>query len=555
MKYSGLLARAELFAVASAPTRERAEALGHRLVAAARASGGPRGTLRYRVSARRLSFADDNPRQPLPWEPSTLLSPAELVGLTAWPIDAPAVAGVQYGVGPQLLPPRDLPRRGRIVAESTFPATKGRPLAQPIVGALQHTAIVAPTGSGKSTLIANLVADDIRAGRGALVLDLKGDLVSVLLSQVPDSRRADVIVLEPALGRAQPGLRLFPPGGDAELTSDLILGTLSEIFRDSWGIRSSQYLGLGLRTLAALPQATLIELPLLFSDRAFRTRALRGVSDPWLLAAWQRFNALSAADQAAQLSSPLTKLSELVGRSRIRLILGQADSKLDFRAVLAGRKIVLVSLPPGLLGMPATRLLSALCLWQFFQAVETRAGLPPEQRTPFMAYIDEVAVLASLPLPLDGLLERARGHGVGLTLAPQALSQLTPNLRASLLANVGSLIAFGQHSEDEAKVLARNLREVTAEQLMHLGRHEVAMRLSLGPGAITRTMTGLTLPTREPISDPAAVRAASAERYGQDIEVIDTELRQRHEATGQSGDQADSSDGGEPRLGVRRRRS
>jgi hypothetical protein len=30
-----------------------------------------------------------------------------------------------------------------------------------------------------------------------------------------------------------------------------------------------------------------------------------------------------------------------------------------------------------------------------------------------MAYIDEVAVLASLPLPLEGLLERARGHGVG----------------------------------------------------------------------------------------------------------------------------------------------
>jgi hypothetical protein len=551
-KYSDLLIRTELLVVASAETSQRAAAVGHRVVVAARIAGGVRGILHYqsRVARQSIEHWQQRRRPPLPWEPSTLLSPAEAVGLTSWPIEAPSIPGLDYGVGPRLLPPHDLPTAGRVFATSTFPATEGRRLAQPIEGALQHTAVVGPTGSGKSTLICNLVAADIRAGRGAFVLDLKGDLITEILGQIAPHRQHEVVVLEPGRGGPQPGLQLFPRGGDVELTSDLVLSSLSEIFHDSWGIRSSQYLGMGLRTLATLPGATLTELPLLFSDRAFRTRALSGVTDPWLEAGWQRFAALSEADQAAQLSSPLTKLSELVGRARLRLVLGQADSKLDFREVLAQKRIVLVSLPPGLLGMPATKLMSALCLWQFFQAVEGRASLPPERRSPFMAYIDEVAVLASLLLPLESILERARGHGVGLTLSPQALGQLSPALKASLLANAGSLVSFAPRSDDEAKLLARSLGGVTPEQLMHLGRYEVAMRLSLGPGSITRTMTGRSCPPDPRASDPDKIRALAAERYGQTIEAIDGELARRHEPRRASQAAVDEE---RPALGIRRR--
>jgi hypothetical protein len=548
-KFSDLLIRAELLVVAGAGTEARAAELGHQLVVAARTSGGRRGVLRYRsrVDADVIERWRRRRRLPLPWELSTLLSPGEASGLTGWPLEAPAVSGIEYGISPQLMPPRDLPTKGRIFATSTFPATKGRLLAQPITGALQHSAIVGPTGSGKSSLILNLVAADMQAGRGAFVLDLKGDLVDDLLTVAPEHRRDDFIVLEPARGGAQPGLQLFPRGGEPELTADLVLGTLAEIFKDSWGIRSSQYLGLGLRTLATRPGSTLIELPLLFSDRSWRNQLLKAVTDPWLLAAWQQFAGLSAADQAQQLASPLTKLSELVSRSRLRLVLGQPESRLDFQEVLAHKKIVLVSLPPGLLGLPAVRLLSALTMWQFFQAVERRAGLAREQRSPFMAYVDEVAVLSDLPLPLEGILERARGHGVGLTLAPQALSQLSQSVRDSLLANVGSLAAFAQQSTKEAKSLTDALPGVSSDELRHLGRYEVAMRLSLGPGHITRTMTGRTLPPPERHGKAEAIRKLSAAHYGMTLEAVDAASQIR---------QASKSDqAAEPALGKRRRQS
>jgi hypothetical protein len=555
-KYSGLLLRTEIGVVAAAATEAAAISSSHRLVAALRTAGGLRGVLRYRSLRGRAAWLrfQERRRLPLPWELTTVLSPEELAGLSGLPVAAPRISGISYGVGPRLMPPLDLPSTGRVFARSTWPGTLGRPLAQPVIGGLQHAAIVGPTGSGKSTLVANLIRAEMLAGRGAFVLDLKGDLVSDLLKQVPRHRRQDVVVLEPARGGAQPGLQLFPAASDAELTSDLVLGTLRELFKDSWGIRSSQYLGMGLKTLAALPGATLVELPLLFGDARLRQRALRRVSDPWLRQAWQRFLALSPADQALQLASPLTKLEELVGRARLRLVLGQSRSRLDFNEVLARKRVVLVSLPPGLLGMPATRLLAALTLWQFFQAVEARAGLPAAERSPFMAYVDEVAVLSSLPLPLDGLLERARGHGVGLTLSPQALSQLTPALRASLLANIGSVVAFQQTSEEEGAALARALPGVTGPQLQHLGRYEVAMRLSLGPGAVTATMTGKTVAPEPGSSDPDEVRRLSGERWGQSLADIDAALTRRHGLTAPHAGDGAANRSGAPRLGVKRRR-
>jgi len=555
-KFGGLLLRSEIVLAGWAPRQLRATALSHRVIAALRTAAGSRGVLRWRGihGAQRLLRTIARQRPPLPWELSTLLSPEELTGLVGLPIEAPRIASISYGVGPRLMPAQAMPDVGRVFAHSTWPGNSERRLVQPIQGGLQHAAIVGPTGTGKSTLVASLVEQDMAAGRGALVVDLKGDLVSELLARVPSRRQRDVIVLEPASPGPQPGLKLFPAGGDSELTADLLLGTMRELFADSWGVRSSQYLGLGLRTLAALPRATIVELPWLFSDRRLRSKALARAGDPWLSAAWQRFDSLSPADQAAQLAAPLNKIEELLSRRRVRAVLGQSEPRLDFGEVLARGRIVLVSLPPGLLGVPATRLLAAMTLWQFFQAVEARAGLSAARRRPFMCYVDEVSVLASLPLPLEGLLERARGHGVGLTLAPQALSQLSPPLRLSLLANVGSLVAFQQTSEEEATVMAKALPGVSASQLQHLGQFEVALRLSLGAGLVTPTMTGRTVAPTPTCSDPDGIRRGSAERYGQPVADIDAALAARHGIDQpESGEQRDdvSSAG----LGVTRRRT
>jgi hypothetical protein len=441
---------------------------------------------------------------------------------------------------------------------STWPGQEQRQLAQPLIGALQHTAIIGGTGSGKSTLISSLVEQDIAAGRGCLVLDVKGDLVSDLLARIPERRLRDVIVLDPATGGAQPGLRLFPVSQDVELTADLVIGTLRELWPDSFGVRSAQYLRMGLTALGSTPGSTLVDLPFLFTDPAFRHRVLRRVRDPLLIASWQRFEGLSVADQVVQVASPLGKLDELTSRSKLRAVLGQSQPKLAFAEVLARGRIVLVRLPPGLLGQPATRLLSALVLWQFFAAVEARAALAPEKRSVFTAYIDEVSALRHVGLPLGDLLERARGLGVGLLLAPQALSRLSPELRQILLANVGTLAAF-RLSASEATLVAAELPGVTAEQLCHLDRFEIALRLALGPGALTSTMTATTPAPSGSSRDPVAVQTFAASNWGQSIDSVDRALAERlnfdaDSVSDSAGD--DRVNGAEPAtVGTRRRPS
>ncbi len=554
LKASGPLLKVEIVLAVQAENAPAARALAERVIAALRAMSGLRGRLRSQSPRLR------RPESVLASSTSlgglrTILSPAEAVPLTGWPIEAPQVTGIGYGVGPRLAPPQHLPARGRRFGTSSFPATASRGIYQEVEGALSHTAIVGPTGSGKSSLVANLVLQDVEAGRGVLVIDGKGDLVDDLLARLPDRRRDDVVLLDPSReDLPQPGIRLFSRTGDPELTADVVLGTLASLFADSWGIRSAQYLRLGLVTLAAWPGATLLELPLLFGDARVRSEAIRHVRDPLVVSAWQRFAALSAADQATQIAPALTKLEQLISRRSLRGVLGQTQPKLVFSEAIARARVVLVRLPRGLMGAAASQLLAALTLWGFVQAVEARAALPQERRRPFLLYLDELSALGALPLPLDDLLERARGLGVGLTLSPQSLSQLAPALRQTVLANVGSLVAFRQRSSEEAAALARELPGVRADQLQHLDPFEIALRLGLRHGVTTPVMTAFTSPLPEPIRSGDALAAHAAERFGAPIDEVDAAFAARHGITAPTDSAQPSMDEGNA-IGQRRRTS
>lgn len=458
---------------------------------------------------------------------SSALSVDETVGFLAWPIGSPKIDGLRIGTAPLLAPPVGWPTRGRVMATSNAPRQRGRSIGQRTAAALTHTAVIGPTGSGKSVLALNLIVQDMRRGHGALVVDLKGDLVDDVLRRVPEMRLGDIVVFDPASEYPQPSVNLFAGGADPDLTADLLLGTFREIFGEaSWGVRSEQYFRLGLLTLIHLPRPSLAMLPQLFGDQRLRGLALASAADPWLASAWQRFDALSNAEQTQHLAAPMAKLEQLLGRKQLRRVLAGGGGSLDFAQAIAQQKIVLVRLPQGQLGRPAARLLTGLLLWQFFAAVSARAGLPSQARRPFFAYVDEVAALGNLPLPLDHLFEQARGFGAGLTLLPQALSQLAPDVRQTLMANVGSVVSFRQQNLDEAKLVARLLPGITAEQLQQLEQFAVLMRLGDGVGASSHLMSGVTLPAPAPSQDAAKVRAETSHRYGSVApSATDAELR------------------------------
>ena len=270
-----------------------------------------------------------------------------------------------------------------------------------------------------------------------------------------------------------------------------------------------------------------------------------------LKATWAQFEALSPEGRAQQLGSPLGKVNELVGRRVVRSVLAQSEPKWDMREVLRQGQVVIVSLSPGVIGSPASRLLAALVIHELFQAVQARSQVPAARRRPFYVYVDEPKVFTDIPMPLDSLFELARGLGVGLTLSAQSISQLPTDLARSALTNAATLVAFRQNADD-AKLLARELPGVSAEELQALGRFEIAARIGLGPGDVSPPVTGRTVAPPEPISDPEAVRRESAARYGNDPKEVDAALLERH---GLSDQATGDIDGGETPLRRRRRQA
>ena len=61
----------------------------------------------------------------------------------------------------------------------------------------RHLYCVGQTGTGKSTLLRRLAAQDIAAGGGVALIDPHGDLAYELYDLIPSHRIDDVVILDP----------------------------------------------------------------------------------------------------------------------------------------------------------------------------------------------------------------------------------------------------------------------------------------------------------------------------------------------------------------------
>ena len=523
-----------------AQTVARARALAARLAAVYRSRRGVGSGLQMRPSRSALS------RMPRVRSGCGWLSTRELVALLAWPLGVQYVAGLDMGGARVMRVPREVSRHGRRLFAGVA-AHGERPVALSPQAAQHHMAVVGPSGTGKSALLTGCILDDLASGFGGVVIDPKGDLASDVLDRIPDEHAGRVVVLDPSVRGAVPGLDLLRVG-DPDLRADVVLGALAAIFKDSWGVRTDTYLRLGLRTLSELPRPVLSDWLRLFTDPGFRTRAISRLQDPMLIGAWQSYEALSRAEQQQHVAAPMAKVVSLLSRPAVRGVLAQSDPKLNIPQRLAERRWLVVTLSPGTLGEPAARLLGAVLTYAVWTAIEARSAVRREQRASVFLYVDELQTLAGLPFGLESLFERARGLGCGVSVATQALGRLPESVRQSLLGNVGTLVAF-RLGHDEAARVARELPGLDAKDLQALGRFEVAARVSTGLGSSVAVITGTTNPPAAPTGQAARIRRVSAERYGQDVAATDAQLRQRREG------QADANAEGEMQVGRTRRAS
>jgi hypothetical protein len=484
-----------------------------------------------------------------PWRWPLTLSPPELVSLMGWPLGEGTLPGIG-GVHPKTLaPPRGLKDSDRAFAVSSAAGASIK-LGISARDSLQHTVLLGPTGCGKSNAMLSLIMADIEAGRGVLVIDPKSDLTTDILARVPESRRGDVVVIDPA-DKCPVGLNpLVSKRQNPALIADGILAVLKELYADSWGPRTQDILTGALMTLAQTPKSTLVWLPSLLTDARFRHKLTKRLSDPiGLEPFWNAFEAMTPGQRDQAIAPVLNKLRQFLLRPALRSVLGQTEPKFDLGDLFTKRKIVLVSLNKGLIGSEGARLLGSLVVAQLWPLILSRASLPPERRHIVSVFIDEVQDYLTLPTDLADALSQARGLGVGFTLAHQYRSQLPATLRAGVDANARNKIVFGLSAGD-ARDMAAMAPELDAKDFMLLPRFGVYAQL-MNSGHSTGWISGQTTPASPITTNAEQIRAASAETYGLSAAEVEAEVV---EAIGLKGESEDSDEPEAP-VGRRLRRS
>jgi len=461
-----------------------------------------------------------------------VLNAAELAALVAWPLGDQPVVGLPATASRQLPPAPDLPRVGRVVAVSNFPGLEKRPLALTPKAAMRHLHIHGPSGAGKSTLLANLALQDCERGAGVVVIDPQGDLNADIADRMPRHRRDDVDVLDVADAEWPVGFNVLATGGDdRELMVEQTLAVFATLWREFWGPRSADVLRAALATLAATPGMTLCEVPLILTDAHARQRLVSRLDDHVLAQFWSWFDSLSAAERTAVVAPVLNKVRSFTSRRRIRHIVGQAAPAFSFDEALARNRIVLITIPRGLVGSEAAALLGSLIVSTIWRAVERRSALPPAARPSTFLYLDEVQHFLHTPADVAAMMVEARKLRLALTLAHQHFAQLPPALRQAILANAASRVAF-RLSADDAQVAARELApHLDAADLQGLGDYECVARLAVGNG-VAAPATGVTVPLPPPTGLADTIRARSRARLGQAAAAVEAALRQRAEHPG-----------------------
>ena len=344
----------------------------------------------------------------------------------------------------------------------------------------KHFYLIGKTGTGKSTLIANMAINDIRNKKGLCIIDPHGDLSEIILNYIPSFRVNDVVYLDPA-DAAHP-FSLNPLTVDNPEQKELVVSGIVAIFHKlyghTWGPRLEYILRNALLSVISLPDATLLMVQDILTDDAFRRRVVGQMTDRVLRNYWvNEFDNMHPRIKSESISPILNKVGQFTSSHLMRNIIKHPKSTVNLEKIMNEGKIVIMNLSQGRIGEDNAALLGAMTITKIQLAAMNRVSIPEQERRDFYLYVDEFQNFATTSF--IKILSEARKYRLNLILANQYISKVPEDVRAAIFGNVGTMMSFIIGAQDSAYVGKEFGERFKAEDLLLLGNYQAIIKLAI----------------------------------------------------------------------------
>ncbi len=431
-----------------------------------------------------------------------ILNIKELATLWHLPTEKIKTSGINWGVSVLYEPPENLPvatEDESTKKEINFFAKTLFRNKEVIFGIknkdrLRHIWTVGKTGTGKSTMMANMIIDDFKKDRGVAYIDPHGDTCEILLDYIPSHRINDTIYFNPA-DKDYP-ITINPlevkNQEEAELVVSGLMSIFTKVWANVWSARMEYILRNSFMTLTNYPDTTLEDVLKILVNKNFRDRVLEKTTDQALVHFWkEEYEKMPDRLQKEAIAPIQNKVGQFVTSPLVRRIIGVPKSTISLDKVINEGKILLANLSQGRLGEDNANLLGAMLITRVQLAAMRRVDVPSEERTPYYLFVDEFQNFATDSFVK--ILSEIRKYNLSLALANQYMAQVPENVRKAILGNAGTIITFAAGAEDAA-VLSKEFAEVFSENdLVNLANYQIAIKLMVD-GHSSRPFLAQTLP-------------------------------------------------------------
>lgn len=358
----------------------------------------------------------------------------------------------------------------------------------------RHVWVIGKTGTGKSTLIANMAIDDLKKDKGMAIIDPHGDLCEILLDFVPKRRINDVVYFNPSDKNYPISINPLEVRNkeEAELVVSGLMAIFTKVWANVWSARMEYILRNSFLTLAEVPNSTLIDVLRLLSEQSYRNRVVEKLQDQALIHFWRNeFDKMPPNLQKEAIAPIQNKVGQFVTSPLIRRVIGNPKSSVSLESVMNEGKILLANLSQGRLGEDNSALLGAMLITKLQLVAMRRVEIDEDKRKDFYLYVDEFQNFATTSF--IKILSEARKYRLSVLLANQYMAQIPDDVQKAILGNAGTITCFALGATD-ADILHREFAEVFSQNdLVNLNKYQIATKMMIN-GETSRPFVAQTLP-------------------------------------------------------------